>query len=205
MGNCIKFMNDYIFICVIQLSSILHIQFNVPIDEANEITQTFLHSFRQCPDNADVPLDVWRQHLWNEALTTKYNYLAPEVYIMWLELRYKYLELKPETITLLNRLRGSFNLAIITNGPSNAQWEKLNRLQLNKYFDCILVSADSPWEKPDPQLFYACCNHLCVKPSECVMVGDKLETDIQVRLHCANYQVGIFDLHSHKNARQKKT
>lgn len=147
---------------------------------ANEITATFLHNFRRCPDNADVPLDVWRQHLWNEALSHKYNYIAPELYNKWLELRYKYLELKPDIIALLARLRRTFNLAIITNGPTNAQWEKINRLQLNKYFDCILVSGDLPWEKPDPQIFYACCNHLGVKPSECVMIGDKLETDIQV-------------------------
>lgn len=158
----------------------MHIKYNVPSDTAAQIASTFLHSFRQCPDNTDVPLDVWRQHLWNEALTNKYNYLAPELYNKWLELRYKYLELKPDTIALLNRLRRTFKLAIITNGPSNAQWEKINRLQLTKYFDCILVSGDLPWEKPDPQIFYACCSHLRVKPSECVMIGDKLETDIQV-------------------------
>lgn len=161
---------------------------------ATEITSTFLHNFRRCPDNTDVPLDVWRQHLWNEALSHKYNYLAPELYNKWLELRYKYLDLKPDIIALLTRLRRTFNLAIITNGPTNAQWEKINRLQLNKYFDCILVSGDLPWEKPDPQIFYACCNHLGVKPSECVMIGDKLETDIQV-----GYTVQIIrlvDIHS---------
>lgn len=127
-----------------------------------------------------MPLDVWRQHLWSQALSNKYNYLTAEIYRKWLELRYKYLELKPEAIALLQSLRHSYYLAIITNGPSNAQWEKINRLHLTKYFDCILVSGDLPWEKPDPHIFYAACTHLDVKPSECVMVGDKLETDIQV-------------------------
>lgn len=139
-----------------------------------------MHSFRRCPDNTDVPLDVWRQHLWSQALSNKYNYLTVELYHKWLELRYKYLELKPDTIAFLQSLRYIYKLAIITNGPSNAQWEKINRLHLTKYFDCILVSGDLPWEKPDPNIFYAACNHLAVKPSECVMVGDKLETDIQV-------------------------
>lgn len=139
-----------------------------------------MHSFRRCPDNPDLSLDVWRQHLWSQALSNKYKYLTTELYHKWLELRYKYLELKSETVSLLQSLRQSYYLAIITNGPSNAQWEKIHRLNLSKYFDCILVSGDLPWEKPDPNIFSAACNHLNVKLSECIMIGDKLETDIQV-------------------------
>ncbi|XP_031629983.1 N-acylneuraminate-9-phosphatase [Contarinia nasturtii] len=165
-------------------------KYNVPNDVADEITSTYLHNFRRCPDNIDLSLDVWRQHLWCQALSQhKYNSLTSAIYEKWLELRYKYLELKPETLALLQSLRSCYRLAILTNGPSNAQWEKINRLHLTKYFDCILVSGDLPWEKPDPNIFYAACNHLGVAPSECVMVGDKLETDIQganvARLGCS--------------------
>lgn len=152
----------------------------MPCDAAEEITSNYLHNFRSCPDNTDLSLDVWRQHLWSQALANQYNYLAADMYEKWLELRYKYLELKPDTLALLQSLRSNHNLAIITNGPSNAQWEKINRLHLTKYFDCILVSGDLPWEKPNENIFYAACNHLDVTPNECVMVGDKLETDIEV-------------------------
>lgn len=165
----------------VQLSSILQTKYSVPNDVADEITSTYLRNFRRCPDNIDLSLDVWRQHLWCQALSQhKYNSLTSAIYEKWLELRYKYLELKPETIALLQSLRSCYQLAILTNGPSNAQWEKINRLHLTKYFDVILVSGDLPWEKPDPNIFYAACNHLGSAPSECVMVGDKLETDIQV-------------------------
>lgn len=163
-----------------QLSSILQTKYNVPNETAAEITSTYLHNFRQCPDNTDLSLDVWRQHLWSQALSHKYQYLTVDIYQKWLELRYKYLELKPDTVGLLQSLRSSYHLAIISNGTSNAQWEKINRLHLTKYFDCILVSGDLPWEKPDANIFYAACNHMGVQPSECVMIGDKLETDIQV-------------------------
>lgn len=152
----------------------------VPNEIADAITSTFLRNFRRCPDNTDLSLDVWRQHLWNQALSTQYSYLTTDLYVKWLELRYKYLELKPDTIALLQSLRRCYKLAIITNGPSNAQWEKINRLHLTKYFDCILVSGDLPWEKPDPNIFAAACNYLGVNPNDCVMIGDKLETDIQV-------------------------
>lgn len=149
-------------------------------------------AFRKCPENTDVSLDVWRQHLWNEALPIEYKHLSNDIYQKWLDLRYKYLELKPEIITLLQLLRQSYFLAIITNGSSAAQWEKIQRLNLAKYFDCILVSSELPWEKPDPRIFYAVCNYLDVKPCECIMIGDKIETDIEVGLNCVDYQVGTF-------------
>lgn len=118
--------------------------------------------------------------MWHQALPDSHKHLADEIYHVWLELRYKYLELTPEIVALLHSIRHCYLTAIITNGPSNSQWEKVKRLKLEKYFDCILVSADLPWEKPDPNIFYAACNYLGVEPANCVMIGDKLETDIQV-------------------------
>lgn len=47
-------------------------------------------------------------------------------------------------------------------------------------FDCVLVSGDMPFEKPDVRIFEAAGRYLGVSAGECVMVGDKLETDIQV-------------------------
>ncbi|XP_026838583.1 N-acylneuraminate-9-phosphatase isoform X2 [Drosophila erecta] len=75
--------------------------------------------------------------------------------------------------------QSGYVLALITNGPSNAQWEKVAVLNVRGYFDCVLVSSDLPWEKPHPDIFYTACNFLNVKPQECVMIGDKLETDIK--------------------------
>lgn len=162
-----------------------------PNDLASEITSTYLRAFRRCPDNPDVPLDTWRQLLWSQALPDAHKQLATQLYNDWLELRFKYLEPSPETVALLQSLRESYMLAIITNGPSSAQWEKINRLNLNKYFDCILVSSDLPWEKPDPRIFYAACNYLGVEPGNCAMIGDKLETDIQVCYTVADFQVCV--------------
>lgn len=76
--------------------------------------------------------------------------------------------------------RDHYLLALITNGTSRAQWEKIDRLDLRCYFDSILVSGDLPWEKPDQKIFHECCQFLGVEPRHCIMVGDKLETDIQV-------------------------
>lgn len=86
--------------------------------------------------------------------------------------------LAPNTVSMLRQLRKKYLLGLITNGPSNAQWEKIHKLSLEQYFNIVLVSGDLPWEKPNAMIFYKACDFLNVRPDECVMVGDKLETDI---------------------------
>lgn len=155
-------------------------------EQANYCTTSYLKAFRKCPDNPSVSLDQWRSGLWQTALPEDYRHLTFDIYEQWLKLRYHYLELPSDLVQMLKQLRKNYLLAIITNGPSAAQWEKVSKLGLNmngksSLFDCILVSADLPFEKPDPRIFLAACNYLGVAPSTCIMVGDKLETDIQVK------------------------
>jgi N-acylneuraminate-9-phosphatase len=153
-------------------------------EEAGCCTASFLKAFRKCPDNPSMSLDQWRSELWNSALPPKYKHLSYDVYQQWLQYRYHFLELPTELVQMLRQLRKNYLLVIITNGPSNAQWEKIHKLGLNMgknaLFDCILVSGDCGWEKPDAKIFTAACNYLNLRPHDCIMVGDKLDTDIKV-------------------------
>lgn len=95
-------------------------------------------------------------------------------------MRYCYLAIPEDYILMLKRFRNAnYKLALITNGPSNAQWEKIRKLHVQSYFDCVLVSADLPWEKPNPHIFYTACKYLNVQPQNCAMIGDKLESDVK--------------------------
>lgn len=153
-------------------------EYGIPEDISIKITTTYLKLFRKCPDNVVHTLDIWRITLWSKALGEKYSYLARKIYERWLYLRYYYLTLASDVISMLRQLRIKYLLGLITNGPSNAQWEKIRKLSLEQYFDIILVSGDLPWEKPEREIFRKACRFLNVKPDSCVMVGDKLETDI---------------------------
>ncbi|CRK90158.1 CLUMA_CG003872, isoform B [Clunio marinus] len=166
-----------------KLAELLHEKHGMGEEEADYTTTNYLKAFRKCPDNPSMSLEQWRTDLWQKALPEQFRHLTYEVYEQWLKLRYHYLELPNELVQMLKQLRKNYLLAIITNGPSNAQWEKIHKLGLNmgksSLFDCILVSADLAWEKPDPRIFLAACNYLGVTPNDCIMVGDKIETDIK--------------------------
>lgn len=78
---------------------------------------------------------------------------AEEVYLLWLKLRYENLTMSHDVASMLKKLRYSYSLGLITNGTSSSQWEKIIKLNLTPYFDCIIVSGDYPWEKPHQNIF----------------------------------------------------
>ncbi|CAG9860752.1 unnamed protein product [Phyllotreta striolata] len=161
-----------------KLLEILYKQFLLPRDSAKEICNKYLKLFRKCPENCSMGLHEWRQLLWAKALGENHQHLANDIYVRWLELRYKYLSIKAEIRSMLTFLSDKYLLALITNGTSNAQWEKIEKLNLKHFFDLILVSGDQPWEKPQPEIFLDACDNLGIEPHQVIMVGDKLETDI---------------------------
>ncbi|XP_059471246.1 N-acylneuraminate-9-phosphatase [Neocloeon triangulifer] len=155
-------------------------QYNMPHDLAHDSTKKFLHAFRKCPDNKESQcLDEWRRLLWVEALGNDYRHLAGPIYRLWLQLRFQFLALTPQVQRLLVSLKEMrFQLALITNGSSRSQWEKIQLLKVQPFFDLVLVSGDLPWEKPHANIFLQACSMLKVQPEAAIMIGDKLETDI---------------------------
>jgi putative hydrolase of the HAD superfamily len=84
----------------------------------------------------------------------------------------------PDAIELLETLRESYKLALVTNGASDFQREKINGTDLGQYFDAIIVSGDLGTGKPDPAPFYAALAALDVNADEVVMIGNDKARDI---------------------------
>lgn len=80
--------------------------------------------------------------------------IADDVHKEWLLLRYQYVKLSADVRSLLCELRDKYRLALISNGTSDAQWEKINVCGLKPYFDCVVISGDTSWKKPDVDIFY---------------------------------------------------
>lgn len=161
-----------------KVSEMMARELQVPSSVAKKATETFLRRFRRCPESPRMPLDEWRLLLWIEALGEDYEDMAEVIYMKWRKLRYRYLALPESSINLLKKLHKQYQLALVTNGPSHSQWEKIRELKLEEHFDSIVVSGDLKYEKPQPEIFHRACTSLGVQPFECLMVGDKIETDI---------------------------
>lgn len=69
-------------------------------------------------------------------------------------------------------------LALITNGDSITQRDKITRFDLSSYFDCILVEGELGFGKPDERIFLYALEELNSQPGSTIMIGDNLKWDI---------------------------
>ena len=69
-------------------------------------------------------------------------------------------------------------LALLTNGGSRGQRDKINRFGLAPLFDSILVEGEIGFGKPDPRIYTRALSELDVAAAETWMVGDNLEWDV---------------------------
>ena len=79
----------------------------------------------------------------------------------------------------LERLGRTYRLALLTNGASDLQREKIAGAGIGAYFEAILVAGDIGFAKPDARLFEAMLARLDVRPEEAVMLGDSQSKDLQ--------------------------
>ena len=81
-----------------------------------------------------------------------------------------------ETLAQLERM--GVRLAMMTNGQSHKQRAKIDRFDLAKYFDAILVEGEMGFGKPDPAVYHKALDALNLVPQETWAVGDNLEWDV---------------------------
>jgi phosphoserine phosphatase len=80
----------------------------------------------------------------------------------------------------LAELRRTHRLALVTNGASCLQREKLAGAGLaEEDFDAVVISGDVGVAKPRPEVFAHTLGLLGVGAAEAVMVGDSLERDVR--------------------------
>jgi putative hydrolase of the HAD superfamily len=75
------------------------------------------------------------------------------------------------------RARG-FPLGVVSNFDSRLP-RLLDRLDLARYFDIVLTSAEAGVRKPDPAIFREAARRLRVEPARMLHVGDIAEDDVE--------------------------
>ncbi len=89
-----------------------------------------------------------------------------------------YLRPYPGTVPTLIKLKKKHMLGVISNGLAVKQWEKLVGLGIHHFFDVVATSEELGYSKPHTRIFEYAMEEVGLKPEECVMVGDRLDTDI---------------------------
>jgi len=78
----------------------------------------------------------------------------------------------------LDYLADRYKLHVISNGFKEVQLPKLQRSNIDKYFEWVVTSEHSGFHKPDKRAFGYALSKANARKDESIMIGDDLEIDI---------------------------
>nr|WP_325189649.1 HAD family hydrolase [uncultured Selenomonas sp.] len=118
---------------------------------------------------------------------------------LYMQLQYR-IQLSEVMRELLDALQERAALGIITNGDSMHQRNKLRSLNIAQWVpqECIIVSGDHAFRKPDVQIFREMEHRLGLAPEHLVYVGDAFGLDV-MGAKCAGWQSVWFN---HRNRKR---
>ena len=93
--------------------------------------------------------------------------------------RWDVMQLFPGVEAALGRLRDTgVTMALVTNGDRSQQRRKIERYDLARFFDVILIEGEFGVGKPEAAVYRHVLDRLGVPAREAWMVGDHLEWDV---------------------------
>ncbi|MCU0317579.1 MAG: HAD family hydrolase [Fimbriimonadaceae bacterium] len=92
--------------------------------------------------------------------------------------RHAALDLFPESIEVLEKLRGFWPVGVITNGPADIQQMEIEKLNLRPYFDHVFIEGEMGFGKPDERVFALARKAVGCEPGEILMVGNSYKHDV---------------------------
>ncbi len=91
----------------------------------------------------------------------------------------RYFALPEDTEPTLRALHERHAVALVTNFEHPPYvWNLLERLNLARHFDAVVISGELRVDKPDPRIFCHALQAVDCAPAEALMVGDSLDADI---------------------------
>lgn len=102
----------------------------------------------------------------------------------------------PDMLAMLTTLHESgLRLGIITNGRGDLQTNAIRALEIENFFDVILISEVEGLRKPDSRIFQRALERLDVGADEAVFVGDHPDTDVGGALNAGLKAIWKRDAH----------
>lgn len=114
--------------------------------------------------------ELFGSHLSNDQADTKFN-----TYLKYYKANWRAFD---DVIPCLEILKKQGNrLGVISNGDYKQQIEKLESINISKYFDCVVTSSEIGISKPNAAIFLEACDRANVLAHESYYIGDRIETD----------------------------
>lgn len=101
---------------------------------------------------------------------------AREYFDFYLDAYERGWELFPDVLDCLDNLDG-YRLAILSNGDSSQQRQKLRDTGIEDYFEEVVISGDIGIAKPEKPVFDEIVDKMEVDHDECVYIGDSYDAD----------------------------
>lgn len=86
---------------------------------------------------------------------------------------------RPHALDALHALAPKYRQYAVTNGNLPVQQRKLRESGLAAIFDGVFISDEVGFEKPSPAYFDFVLNRIGLAPSDCLVIGDSLTSDIR--------------------------
>lgn len=132
-----------------------------------------------------LALDAARAHVVSQALCRlglpeqRAKTLGARIAADFSAMRDASMEPLPGALETVEALRErDVRLALLTNGAAAAQRRKIERFDLARYFEVIVVEGEFGCGKPDPRVYQHALSALGAAPSDVWMAGDNLEWDV---------------------------
>ncbi|MCS6818822.1 MAG: YjjG family noncanonical pyrimidine nucleotidase [Chitinophagales bacterium] len=85
----------------------------------------------------------------------------------------------PKVIETLSELYRHYSLHIITNGFKEVQQKKIFHSGLNGFIQHLIISEEVGAQKPQAEIFNHALQLCKATKSECIMIGDNIQTDVE--------------------------
>jgi putative hydrolase of the HAD superfamily len=127
------------------------------------------------------PKEIIRSRLWEmvlDRLKIEKIELVPKLVEKFGQMRYQTWMLYPDSLAILNKLKPNYQLVMITNGVPEIQRAKMDKVNMEAYFNPIIISGEIGVSKPDPKYFQIVLEMLKLSKEECVVIGDSVRNDV---------------------------
>ena len=101
---------------------------------------------------------------------------ADEMFARFLPIYEANWQLFPDVLPSLELLRGQ-RLGVLTNGDQEQQVRKLERFDLTRRMEVVVILGENGPRKPSPRAFELAAGRAKVQAVECLYIGDQIETD----------------------------